>query len=224
MTIRTAVSSSPAQTCVIARILETGYPTSTVSDVVTVGSNIKAWREHAGFKTQVALAKALGVPASRVNEWERGRYKRPDTKTLEAIAAACNCRVDDLLANVGEPVDGEHKKSEAAARESRYSLGSDSTIHRDPSHAGSDPVVAFSVALSRAKLPSDVDALVQTIHEYMQRLTDTRLFLERLGAAVHSLGHSSTHGVRPGRDAVDPSPHQARHRKSPRAASRRRAG
>jgi len=71
-----------------------------------IGQLIRAAREEQGF-TAAALAEALGVPPSRVSEWEQGRslgrgkgkrMPEPRIEVLEKIAAL-------LWEEVSDPTD-----------------------------------------------------------------------------------------------------------------------
>lgn len=49
-----------------------------------MGINIKAFRERVGYKTQMALAKELGIGTANVSEWELGKG-RPSYAILEKL-------------------------------------------------------------------------------------------------------------------------------------------
>ena len=58
-------------------------------------SSIKMLRKKAGM-TQKDLADKIGVAQTTVAMWE-SRKNRPQTAILIPLAAALNCRIDDLL-------------------------------------------------------------------------------------------------------------------------------
>lgn len=62
---------------------------------VTVGYNIKAWREHLGF-TQAELAGEVGIERTSINNAEAGR-QRVMLHTIEKIAEALGISIGDLL-------------------------------------------------------------------------------------------------------------------------------
>ncbi len=62
---------------------------------VTVGYNIKAWREHLGF-TQAELAEEVGIQRTSINNTEAGR-QRLMLHTIEKIADALGISIGDLL-------------------------------------------------------------------------------------------------------------------------------
>ena len=74
--------------------------------LATIGGNIRETRRRAGYGTGKAFAKAMGVDASRVSEWETDTYQ-PKVDTLLHLAKFLRVSVDDLLAGVDsayEPV------------------------------------------------------------------------------------------------------------------------
>lgn len=54
-----------------------------------------ALRKKAGL-TQMAVAKALGISDSAVNQWEKGKTF-PKTEQLPKLAKLYGCTVDELL-------------------------------------------------------------------------------------------------------------------------------
>ena len=58
-------------------------------------SPIAQARMAAGL-TQAQLADAVGVKPQQIGRWERGG-RNPKLDALERIAAACGCRVEDLM-------------------------------------------------------------------------------------------------------------------------------
>ena len=76
--------------------------------VPTIGENIRNARISAGVRTQTELAKRLDVLPSRVSEWDNGRYKAPDLKTLLRIAAASPCPLDALVSGIDSEYDKLH--------------------------------------------------------------------------------------------------------------------
>lgn len=192
------------------------------------GGNVRKLRERVGL-TQEKLAERLGLRRPTPISLMEGPRRReiPKPPTVRRIAAALGVDPWELMDGVITEYDrlrrGQPEKERAEHPSERYTSSTTAQPPGTQSHAGSDPVVAFSAALSSAKLPSDVEAFVQAIHQHMQRLTDTRLLLERVGIAAHNLRRAGAHAVRSRRDAVDPPPHQERHRKPLRPASRRQA-
>jgi transcriptional regulator with XRE-family HTH domain len=60
-----------------------------------VGAGIRRARVKAGF-TQFDLARLAGIGTLSVRRLEQGRVGRPRAETLERIASACGCTIDDL--------------------------------------------------------------------------------------------------------------------------------
>jgi transcriptional regulator with XRE-family HTH domain len=73
--------------------------------VASIGANLKRLRETAGYATQGAFAKALGVPQPRVSDWENDRYDIPEAPTLLKIAKTLRVSIDQLLEGVDEEYD-----------------------------------------------------------------------------------------------------------------------
>ncbi len=48
--------------------------------------------------TQEQLAQATGVTQAEISCWEHGHYI-PQLKTVQRLARALNCKVDDLIAD-----------------------------------------------------------------------------------------------------------------------------
>lgn len=71
----------------------------------TIGENIKALREAAGFAQQNEFATALGVPQSRVSDWERDRYALPDTASLIKIAKVVGRSINTILRGIDKNYD-----------------------------------------------------------------------------------------------------------------------
>lgn len=65
--------------------------------LTSIGQNIRSLREKAGYKVQGKFAAALGVPQSRLSDWERSRSEIPELKTLLLIAKKLNVSLDDLI-------------------------------------------------------------------------------------------------------------------------------
>ena len=59
--------------------------------------NLRATRERIGL-SQYELAKHSGVPQAVISDIESGKTKAPRIDTLQRLAAALHCTVDDLLA------------------------------------------------------------------------------------------------------------------------------
>lgn len=62
----------------------------------SIGERIRETGEKAGFDSQIARARALGVTQQRMNDLENDRYQAPDTKTLKHIAAIFGTTVEYL--------------------------------------------------------------------------------------------------------------------------------
>lgn len=129
--------------------------------MATIGENIKRLRPRAGFKTQGALALAIGVPQSRMSDWENGRYESIETENLVSIAKAIGVSIDELLAGV-DPV---------------Y----DKIAHGDTTRHGIDDgvrspgkVSTFSPATQGET--SDVDALATRIRELEGRIEELQAY------------------------------------------------
>ena len=71
---------------------------------VSVGKNIKRLRTVMGLR-QKAFAELLGVPQSRVSDWENDRFAVPEVSSLIKLAKALHCSVDELLAGVDPDYD-----------------------------------------------------------------------------------------------------------------------
>jgi transcriptional regulator with XRE-family HTH domain len=66
----------------------------------TIGEVIKALREARGWN-QTELAQRAGLPASHINQIERGKKKNPTQHTLEALAGAFDMSVAQFMASIG---------------------------------------------------------------------------------------------------------------------------
>lgn len=86
---------------------------------MTTGERIKAQRKKKGL-TQKELAARLGVKSPTVAQWETGS-RNPKLVTLQKIAWALGCSIDDLLGvetfDTGEEFDAAWKEFAKAARE-----------------------------------------------------------------------------------------------------------
>ena len=81
---------------VVRTIYHTPNRTPTCEPIyVTVGYNIKAWREHLGF-TQAELAEEVGIQRTSINNAEAGR-QRLMLHTIEKIAEALGVPICDLF-------------------------------------------------------------------------------------------------------------------------------
>lgn len=63
----------------------------------SIGGNIRAAREAAGFKKQGVFAQALGLPQPRVSDWETDRYGPLELQNLLKIAKLCGADLNFLL-------------------------------------------------------------------------------------------------------------------------------
>lgn len=84
---------------VLARYSRTAY-----AEAVSVAANLVRLREAAGI-SQSELGRRVGVPATRIWDWEHGRYKLPDIKTLMRLAVALHVSIDDLISGVNDDYD-----------------------------------------------------------------------------------------------------------------------
>lgn len=66
--------------------------------LATLGANIREQRERKGFRTARAFAQKLGVPESRLSDWENDRYEDIKLSTILRIARHLEIGVDELLA------------------------------------------------------------------------------------------------------------------------------
>jgi len=66
----------------------------------TMGTRLQRLRKAAGF-SQATLAKATGIPASTIKNWEQGR-RSPLLDTAARIARALGVSLDDLAGDAGE--------------------------------------------------------------------------------------------------------------------------
>jgi len=73
--------------------------------MASIGGNIRQLRIEKRFETQGAFAAALGVPQSRVSDWENDRYDSPDLTSLIRIATLLSVSIDALLAGVDARYD-----------------------------------------------------------------------------------------------------------------------
>lgn len=67
--------------------------------------NLEAIRKKKGM-TQEALASAVGVSRPFISQMETGE-NNPSIKTAQALAAALECTIDELLADPAEDSDDE---------------------------------------------------------------------------------------------------------------------
>jgi transcriptional regulator with XRE-family HTH domain len=58
---------------------------------------LKALREAAGFATQEALAEKVGMRQGAVSQLERGRVPNPTSGTLQKLAAALGCSLEQVI-------------------------------------------------------------------------------------------------------------------------------
>lgn len=90
---------------VLARYGRTAY-----AEAVSVAANLVRLRETAGI-SQSELGRRIGVPATRIWDWEHGRYKLPDIKTLMRLAVALQVSIDELIGGVNADYDAVIEKS-----------------------------------------------------------------------------------------------------------------
>lgn len=146
-----------------------------LSAVATIGANIKRLREKHTTLSQGALARALGLPASRVNDWERGRYKSMEIKWLLKIAAAIGRPVEELVEGLDADYDrlgltqsdrrastndgGGHDAGTASAAGTKHA-GARGPAHRKAAHAQTrlEEPLATEVTRLRALLKEIEDA------------------------------------------------------------------
>lgn len=76
-----------------------------LSALPTIGENIRRLRHAAGFKRQGDFAERVGVPQSRVSDWENDRYETIDTRSLVKLAKILSVPVDELLRGVDADYD-----------------------------------------------------------------------------------------------------------------------
>lgn len=80
------------------------YGVGAYAEAVSVAANLVRLREAAGI-SQSELGRRVGVPATRIWDWEHGRYKLPDIKTLMRLAIALQVSIDDLIGGVNSDYD-----------------------------------------------------------------------------------------------------------------------
>lgn len=80
------------------------YGVRAYAEAVSVAANLVRLREAAGI-SQSELGRRVGVPATRIWDWEHGRYKLPDMKTLMRLATALTVSIDDLISGVNSDYD-----------------------------------------------------------------------------------------------------------------------
>lgn len=78
---------------------DTGSGPRLLSDVQTIGGNIRRLMERENVATQAELAARLRVSQPQASDWINDRYEWKDAKiwTLVKIAVALNASVDELL-------------------------------------------------------------------------------------------------------------------------------
>lgn len=74
---------------------------------MSLGENIRYRRTVMGL-TQKQLAAKIGIGTTRMSEYERGRHK-PQEVTLEWIAGALDCRVEELFTDLAPSRDAGRK-------------------------------------------------------------------------------------------------------------------
>lgn len=166
-----SVTTWPDRTYVLARYLDAVYAEPVGR--MTVGANVKRIRKAAGFKTQAALARAMGIPQPRVSDIENDRYERPDTKTLLAYATALGCSLGDLL----EGVDGYEEERPAAPTTA------------PPAVAAPEPTPS---QVEAAKLVARIDLLDKKIQPLAWR--GVHQSLDELEAVVRAYGDRGSAG------------------------------
>ncbi len=58
---------------------------------------LKKMQKSAGFKSQISLARASGIPQPTISRILKGEVKEPDLKTLRQLANACGWPLSDLV-------------------------------------------------------------------------------------------------------------------------------
>src|SRR5262245_13692665 len=91
--------------------------------MTSFGRNLTMRREAAGYRSQRALAKALGTDATRVSEWENDHHL-PGRRRREQLAALLGCTVSDFFAGVPHP-QIDRSVSESASLEGSYGPNED---------------------------------------------------------------------------------------------------
>lgn len=66
--------------------------------LATLGSNIREQRQKKGFRTARAFAQKLGIPESRLSDWENDRYDDIKLSNIMRIARHLDIGVEQLLA------------------------------------------------------------------------------------------------------------------------------
>ncbi len=82
-----------------------------------MGNRIKEVRKSKGI-TQKELAAKLGVTPQAVSQFEKSDPDRFTIATLQNIAAALECQVDDLIAKDSAPEIGYYFESEKIGKDS----------------------------------------------------------------------------------------------------------
>lgn len=85
--------------------LRVGADSPMLSSLPTIGENIRKLRVAAGYRHQGEFAKRVGVPQSRLSDWENDRYKTIDTPSLLKLAKAIGCPIGALLHGVDADYD-----------------------------------------------------------------------------------------------------------------------
>jgi transcriptional regulator with XRE-family HTH domain len=65
--------------------------------MTSIGTNIRRLRIKKGYKTQGAFAKALGVPQSRLSDWETDRYGSPAMPSIVKIASVLGVGIGEII-------------------------------------------------------------------------------------------------------------------------------
>jgi len=78
----------------------------------SMGERIRSRREQLGL-TQVDLARLIGVPQSRLSEYECGKNQGMTIRTARKLAVALRCSID-YLAGLYEGYDEEPADAESA--------------------------------------------------------------------------------------------------------------
>lgn len=77
----------------LERYAETAYPPG----VASLGENIERLRRLAGYKTQVALADAMGVKSQMISDWENDRRQGLDMSSLVRLARVLRAPIDAIV-------------------------------------------------------------------------------------------------------------------------------
>lgn len=84
-----------------------------------MGNNIKEVRKSKGI-TQKELAEKLGVTPQAVSQFERSEPDRFTIATLQNIAAALECQVDDLITKVEVFEPGYYFEGKSTGKNAGY--------------------------------------------------------------------------------------------------------